>query len=139
MNQMPDVRRNHIGRNIERFRRMRGIKQDAIGTALGISQQAVSDIEQSESIDEEQLKKIAQVLGVTPDAIRYFSEENMVNYFNTFNDNDFSNSNGTFGTNSTFNPIEKLVELFEENKNLYERLLQSEREKVDLLSTSLKK
>jgi hypothetical protein len=37
------------------------------------------------------------------------------------------------GHQFNFNPIEKLVELFEENKNLYERLLASEKEKVDLL------
>ena len=38
----------------------------------------------------------------------------------------------------TFNPIDKLVELFEENKNLYERLLKSEQEKVDLLKQQIK-
>lgn len=33
----------------------------------------------------------------------------------------------------TFNPIEKLMEIIEENKKLYERLLASEREKIELL------
>jgi len=45
------------------------------------------------------------------------------NYFNTFNDN----STGAFNNfNCTFNPIDKVVEL-------YERLLASEREKIELL------
>ena len=140
MKQMPDVKGKHIGRNIERIRKLRGIKQDAIGNALGLSQQAVSELEQTEYLDDEQLEKVAQVLGVTAEAIKNFSEENVINYFNTFNDNSFSNSSGTFhATNCTFNPIEKLIEVMEENKKLYELLLQSEREKNELLTASLKK
>ena len=38
-------------------------------------------------------------------------------------------SYGTF----TFNPIDKLVEVLEENKKLYQELLQSEREKIEIL------
>jgi len=32
-----------------------------------------------------------------------------------------------------FNPMDKLLEVIEENKKLYERLLQAEREKIELL------
>lgn len=69
---------------------------------------------------------------VTSDAIRSFSEESIFNYFNTFNDN---SGTGAWSTNGTFNfnPIDKLVEVFEENKKLYEQLLASEREKIELL------
>jgi transcriptional regulator with XRE-family HTH domain len=94
-----------------------------LAAELGISQQAVSKIEQSAEVEEEALAKIAKVLGVLPDAIKNFSDEAALNYFNTFNDN----STGAFNNfNCTFNPIDKVVEL-------YERLLQSEREKVELL------
>ena len=60
----------------------------------------------------------------------------MVNYFNTFNDNSFSNAQGTFSPNNcNFDPLEKMVELFEENKKLYERLLKSEQEKIEILKS----
>lgn len=38
----------------------------------------------------------------------------------------------------TFNPIDKWLEVLEENKKLYERLLESEREKVEILKGKAK-
>ena len=80
----------------------------------------------------EVLENIAKILGVTTDAIKNFSDEAVVNYFNTFNQ---SVSSSNFGHNNTctFNPLDKLMELVEENKKLYERLLQAEKEKNELL------
>lgn len=113
----------HIGRKISKIRELRGMKQETLAAELGISQQAVSKIEQSADVDGEALEKIAKVLGVSIEAIENFSDEAALNYFNTFNDN----STGAFNNfNCTFNPIEKVVEL-------YERLLASEREKIELL------
>lgn len=123
---------NHIGRKIGRIREMRGIKQEALATELGVSQQTVSRIEQSETIEDEILEKVAKILGVTTEAIKNFSDEAVVNYFNTFNE---SVSSSNFGHNNTctFNPLDKLMEVVEENKKLYERLLQAEKEKLELL------
>ena len=124
----------HIGRKIGRIRELRGIKQEILAEELGVSQQNVSRMEQSEVVEKEVLEKVAKILGVTPDAIKNFSEEAVINYFNTFNE---SSVNGGFGSNNnnycTFNPFDKMMELFEENKKLYERLLASEREKIELL------
>lgn len=123
-----DTKPKHIGRNIGRLRELRGIKQDALAFAIGVSQQTISHIENSETVDEEKLLLIANELGVTPDAIRNFSEEAVFNFFNSFNDADFSNSNGAFGSVAcTFNPLDKLIEAYEENKKLYERLLEAEK------------
>lgn len=124
----------HLGRKISRIREIRGMKQDYLATELGVSQQTISKIEQSEEIEDLTLEKIAKILGVTATGIRNFSEEGIVNFFNTFNDNSFANSNGTFNANfCTFNPLDKLMEVLEENRSLYERLLASEREKIELL------
>ncbi|MBD1365365.1 helix-turn-helix transcriptional regulator [Mucilaginibacter sp. ZT4R22] len=113
----------HIGRKISKIRELRGMKQETLATELGISQQAVSKIEQSAEVEDSALEKIAGVLGVSIEAIKNFSDEAALNYFNTFNDN----STGAFNNfNCTFNPIEKVIEL-------YERLLASEREKIELL------
>ncbi|MBS7252480.1 helix-turn-helix domain-containing protein [Flavobacterium branchiicola] len=130
----------HIGRNISRIRELRGMKQEALAIEIGLSQQTISNIEGSEIVDEEKLKKIAEVLGVSPEAIKNYSDEGIINYFNTFNDPDFSNSQGAFGQNNncSFNPLDKVVELYDENKKLYERLLESEKEKISYLEKLIK-
>lgn len=122
----------HIGRKIGRIRELRGMKQEALAAELGISQQAVSKIEQSAEVEDSSLEKIASVLGVTSEAVRAFTEESIFNYFNTFHDNSGAGAWSTHGT-FNFNPIDKLIEVYEENKKLYEQLLASEREKIELL------
>lgn len=118
----------HIGRKISKVRELRGMKQEALAAELGISQQAISKIEQSAEVEDSALEKIAGVLGVTAEAIKSFSEEAMVNYFNTFND-----TSSGFNYHCTFNPIDKIVELYNEKVTLLERLLQAEKEKNDML------
>ena len=119
--------KNHIGRKISRIRELRGMKQEALATALGISQQSISNIENSETVEDNILDKIAEVLGVTAEAIRKFSEEAVFNIINnTFQDSSSNNNNYL----CTINPIDKIVSLFEEKEKLYERLLQAEKEKV---------
>ena len=122
----------HIGRKISKIRELRGMKQETLAAELGISQQAISKIEQSNDVEEEALSKIALALGITSEAIKNFTEESIFNYFNTFNDNSGAGAWSTYGT-FNFNPIDKLISVFEENKKLYEQLLASEREKVELL------
>ncbi len=129
---------NHIGRKISRIRELRDMKQEALAQALGTSQQAISMIENSETIDEQKLIEVAKALGVTAEAIKNFSDENMISYFNTFTDNEFNNSQAVVSQNDqennlcTFNPLDKVVEL-------YERLLQAEKDKIEYLENLLKK
>jgi len=60
----------------------------------------------------------------------------MISYFNTFND---STLNGPVNSNYyTFKPLNKLIESVEENKKLYERLLQAEKDKIEYLKKILK-
>ena len=63
-----------MGRNIGRMREMLGIKQDVVADKLGLSQQKISKIEQSETVDDDTLEKVAEALGVTKDAIQNFDE-----------------------------------------------------------------
>jgi transcriptional regulator with XRE-family HTH domain len=125
----------HIGRNISRMRELRGMKQEALAQAIGTNQQAISGIESSETVDPAKLKEIAKALGVTVEAIENFSEESVFNFFNNFYDNSANNGpqgNGDSNTNlnCTFNPLDKVVEL-------YERLVLAEREKVEYLEKLL--
>lgn len=131
---MSTATKNHIGRKISRIRELRDMKQEALAAALGISQQAVSTIENSETIEEGKLIEVAKALGVTANAIKNFSDESVINYFNNFYDNSTSQGNSfNQGMFATFNPLDKVVELFEENKKLYQQLLQAERDKVAYL------
>lgn len=117
--------RPHHGKNTSKIRGLRGIKQEALATDLGMSQSDVSQLEQTEVIEESLLERIAAVLNVSVDVIKNFDENAA---FYTINNNV---ENNTFNESSTaikqeFSPIEKIVEL-------YERLLKSEKEKLDML------
>lgn len=127
---MNTATKNHIGRKISRIRELRGMKQEALATALGISQQAVSNIENSEIVEDEKLHKIAEVLGVSADAIKNYSDETVLHNIQNNYDGSVINAGPTVNNNCTFNPLDKVVEL-------YERLLQSEKEKVAYLEKLL--
>jgi transcriptional regulator with XRE-family HTH domain len=125
----------HIGKKISRIRELRGMKQEALAAELGISQQAVSKIEQSAEVEESSLEKIAKALGVNSATIKSFDDDKAINIFsNIYNDN--SSILGTYN----FNPLDKLMTALEDNQKLYdekvallERLLASEKEKNELL------
>jgi transcriptional regulator with XRE-family HTH domain len=128
-----EIKPKHIGRNISRIRELRDMKQEALAQAIGTSQQSISIIEGSESVDDEKLKAIAEALGVPAEVIRNFSEEAVFNIIgNTYQDNASSVNHGC-----TFNPLDKLLEAFDKNEKLYERLVEAEREKVALLEKLL--
>jgi transcriptional regulator with XRE-family HTH domain len=127
MNSEVDDNPVHIGRNIERIRRLRGFTQDDVSKGLNISKQAVSQIEQSEKIDEERLKQIADVLGVTLEGLKGFREQGIFYHTNNFYEAaTFTNSVAHAHSNVFQNPLEKIIEL-------YENLLKVEREKVEIL------
>ncbi|UJH90568.1 helix-turn-helix transcriptional regulator [Antarcticibacterium sp. 1MA-6-2] len=127
---------NHIGRKISRIRELRGMKQEALAAELGISQQSVSHLEQSETIEDEKLEQVAKALGVTKEAIENFSEEAVFNYFSNFYDN---STGQVYNNHCIFNPLEELKKSYEESKKLYERLVEAEKEKVKYLEELLKK
>ncbi|RKR09936.1 DNA-binding XRE family transcriptional regulator [Flavobacterium sp. 90] len=129
----------HIGRKISRIRELKDMKQEALAQALGTNQQAISAMENSETIDEEKLKEVAKALGMTVDAIKNFSEEAVINYFNNIYDNEINGSIVAPQSNHcNFNPLDKLIEVYEEKEKLYERLLQSEKDKNEYLEKLLK-
>jgi transcriptional regulator with XRE-family HTH domain len=120
----------HIGRKISRIRELRGIKQEHLASELGVSQQTVSRMEQAEAIEDDVLEKVAGILGVTSEAIKNFDEDKAI--YNI--QNNYDSPNSQYNYQCTFNPIEKIVQLFEEKVALLERLLQAEKEKNELLN-----
>ena len=135
------IQSKHLGRKIRPMREMLGIKQDVVADKLGISQQAVSKIEQNEHVENATLEKIANVLGVSPEAIKNFNEEATINYIQQNYDGSNKDASTVFvGAHNqfTFNPMEKWAEAIEENRKLYEALLKSELEKVEMLEKLLR-
>lgn len=121
----------HHGRNIKRLREILGLKQEAVAQLLNITQQSLSELEKREIIEDNTIDKVARALEVPPSAIKNMTEESVINYINTFNDKIDNISGGAFSggtfngsnTNCTFNPLDKVVEL-------YERMLKERDEKI---------
>lgn len=123
---MPKV---HQGRNIRRFRDILGVKQETLAIELNMTQQAVSKLEQKDEIDEETLNKVAAILKIPVEAIKNMTDEVAFNIIGNTFQND--SSAYVYQYKCSFNPIDKVVEL-------YERMLEGQQEKVSLLQEALK-
>lgn len=121
----------HHGKNIKKVREIIGMKQETLATKLDMTQQAISQLEQKEIVDQAFLKDVAKAMNVSTDIIERMTEDAANNFINTFNDT------SAFNYQYTFNPLEKYVEAVEENKRLYEELLKTEKEKFTLLQEKL--
>lgn len=136
-------RKIHQGRNVKRFREMRGMKQEALAMELGQdwSQRRVSLLEAKEEIEPEVLKQVAGVLKMPVEAFTDLDEDAAFNIIsNTFHEQAFINSTGTFN----INPIDKWMEALEEIKKLnsekiqlYERMLKDKTEMIEKLEQML--
>jgi len=120
----------HQGRNVKRFREMLGIKQEALAFDLGNdwNQKKISVLEQKDIIEDNLLKQISDALRIPVEAFQNFDEEQAVNIIA------HSFDNGAIGYQKndtcTFNPIDKIVQLYDEKIALYERML---REKDEMM------
>ncbi|MDX8573517.1 helix-turn-helix transcriptional regulator [Elizabethkingia sp. HX QKY] len=123
----------HQGRNIKRFREMLGIKQEALAFELGDdwNQKKVSLLEQKETVEINILAQVAKILKVPIAAIENFDEEQAVNIISNTASFDNCQQPAFFNNQPTFNPIDKMVEL-------YERMLQQQREMIDKLEQLIK-
>ncbi len=125
MSETPEKKVHH-GRNVKRFREMLGLKQEAFAAELGEdwTQRRVSLLEGKEEIEPELLEQVAKVLKVPAEAIKNFDEEKAVNIIsNTFND---EASAYNLNYKCTFNPLDKMVEL-------YERMIKEKDEQIEEL------
>ncbi|MCE5205950.1 MAG: helix-turn-helix transcriptional regulator [Porphyromonadaceae bacterium] len=133
----PTVKLNtqHIGANVRRVRMYFGVKQGALASDLGISQQEVSKIERQDEIEEGMVTRIAIALSVPTEVIRNFDAERAIFNINNIIGSTFLQAfpsvvsleqSATLGAPQISDPLGKIVEL-------YERLLKSEKEKIELL------
>lgn len=116
------VKKSNHGANARRWREWRDVKQDVLADQIGVSQATLSGYEKKSKLDPDIIEKIAKALDIPEEAITEIGEGTSINIFSgTWQDN--ANCQNY---NPTFNPLEKVVEL-------YERLLKAEQEKVALL------
>ncbi|THV62057.1 helix-turn-helix domain-containing protein [Chryseobacterium candidae] len=129
----------HQGRNVKRFREMLGIKQEALAMDLGEdwNQKKISLLEQKETIENQLLEKISEVLKIPVEAFQNFDEEQAVNLIScTFSDNAMFNNRIEV---QNINPIDKIIQLHEEKIALYERMLKEKDEMMSRLEKLLEK
>ncbi len=128
----------HQGKNVKLFRETKGIKQEAIAIELNITQQAVSQLEKRRELDDETIAVYAKVVGIDEYFIRNMVDESLLEGSNYFYDQSSQNRDYSTQTqNLTFNPLDKLVEVYSEKDKLYERILELEKEKSALLEKLL--
>jgi len=128
----------HQGRNVKRFREMLGMKQETLALELGDdwNQKKVSLLEAKEEIETDVLEQVAKVLKVPSEAIKNFDEQAAINIisntFHDFKDNAIANAN-----HCTFNPLDKVVQLYDEKIELYERMLKDKSDMIEKLEQML--
>ena len=133
-----ETKKRRDGYNSKRLREILGVKQEDLAERMGVSQQTVSRFEQTETLDDDTLIKIAEALKIPVEAIKNYSDDATINIVaNTFQDDAMS---GWYAMHyqCTFNPLEKVIELYNDKVELYERMLKAEQEKVSLLEEVLK-
>jgi hypothetical protein len=130
----------HQGRNIKRFREMLGIKQEAFAYELGDdwNQKKVSLLEQRETIETNILTQVAAILKIPVQAIENFDEEQAMNIISNTASFDNCQYPAFLNHQPTFNPIDKIVELYDDKIALYERMLKEKEEMMAELKELLK-
>ena len=127
------TKRIHEGRNVKRFREMLGIKQEALAFELGEewNQKKISILEQKENIETNILKQVSAILKIPVEAFQNFDEEQAINIIsNTFHDFKDNAVASAMNYHCSFNPLDKVVELFTEKEALYERMLKEKEEMI---------
>ncbi|MCL2651520.1 MAG: helix-turn-helix transcriptional regulator [Candidatus Azobacteroides sp.] len=114
--------KKHYGHNIRCLRDILGIKQDAIAFAMNMTQQNYSNLEQKEDIGDEILERVAKAMNIPMDAIKNFSKDSIINIMSS----SLHDNSGSVMYNPTFNPTNKIVEL-------YEKLIAEKNEQITLL------
>lgn len=130
--------RVHHGRNIRRTREDKGIGQKELAELVHLSQPTVSRYEMARTIDDEMLSRFARALDVPAGYLKTLEEDAQTIIFennNTVTNNDHAVSSigdhneaeeSNFKSAPIINPLDKVSEL-------YERLLDQEKEKVAAL------
>lgn len=114
-----------MGPKIAKIRRLEGLTQEEFGMLLGGRTVAyVSRLEQSETIENDILKQVCDILKVTEDGLKNFDEESTIYLTANFFDNCSLQGSAANAPNSTFvyNSIEDILKLCEKYESKIEKL-----------------
>ena len=126
------AKKSNYSANVRRWREWRNINQDTLAEQIGVSQATLSGYEKKDKLDQDILDKIAKALDIPVEAITELEQGTAINIFSgTFSD--FKDNSAIFNSYPTFNPIDKVVELYDEKIALYERMLKEKDEAISLL------
>lgn len=121
------IKKTHLGKNISRIRLLQEMKQETVAKEMGISQQAISKIEQSSIINERTLQRLAKVLNVTVLDIKEFKREKLLK------NKDSSYSQKSAELKYILRLLCKLIEVTEEGKRSSRSALISKSKLAEIL------
>ncbi len=132
----------HHGNNIELYRMAKGYSQEYMAIKLGIAQQRFSDLEKQETIDEETLIKIADILGLNIEWLRDIPAHRASNVY-------YQNGNGVYFANTgnaahtIVKPVEEVVEAYkvtlEQMNSAKDEIIAYQKEQIAKLEQNLAK
>ncbi|MDI3320460.1 helix-turn-helix domain-containing protein [Pinibacter soli] len=122
----------HEGRNVKRFREMRGWKQEGLADEMGEewTQRKISLLEQKETIEPEILLLVSTALNIPVEVFQNLDDEQAINVISNTANFDHCQQPSFFNSNPTFNPIDMIVQLHDEKIALYERMLKEKEEMI---------
>lgn len=128
------VKKNNHGANIRRWREWRNMNQEVLAEQIGVSQATLSSYEKKEKLEQEILEKVAKALDIPVEAITVLEQGTAITIVSsTLHDN-----SGSIFNSPTFNPIDKIVQLYEEKNALYEQMLKEKNSIIELLQEIVK-
>ena len=117
------------GPNVTFWREWKKMTQEQVSELTGYSQGALSKFEKKEILEPEVLDKLAKALEIPVEAITEMGNEGHINIISG-SWHDYSSSQ-QYNYNPTFNPIDRVAEL-------YERMLKEKQSVIDLLQEIVK-
>ena len=125
INMEATVKKSNHGANVRRWREWRNVNQDVLAEQIGVSQATLSGYEKRDKLEIEILEKIAKALNIPVGAITELGNDASINIVNAYD------NSGSINYSPTFTPLDKIVEL-------YDKLLEAEKEKVAMLQEVLR-
>jgi transcriptional regulator with XRE-family HTH domain len=120
----------HIGNNIQKLRKLKGIKQIEFAKMMNMHQQDISKIENKAVIKDSLLAEIADKLQTTKETIENFSGEYLIHSIN---------QSGGQVIGIQHHPLEKIVALYESMIANKDAIIKEKDEKIKELELALEK
>ena len=103
------------------------------------SQKKVSLLEQKDTIEETILRQVSDILNIPVEAIQNFDEEQAINVISNTASFENCQQPAFFNHQPIFNPLDKLIEAFEEIKRLNAEIIKVKNEQIELLKEMIVK